>query len=81
MAHIARNQAKRYWIERNFEDAKGLCDLDSFRGRNWMAWHHHIALSAIAMFLILRIQHNFSQNSIFVLLIQVISIIRHKNPM
>ena len=29
---LAKMQAKRYWIERNFEDAKGLCDLDSFRG-------------------------------------------------
>ncbi|MDX8551719.1 hypothetical protein KHC33_10890 [Methanospirillum sp. J.3.6.1-F.2.7.3] len=33
---IAKMQANRYWIEQNFEDAKGLCDLDSFRGRNWI---------------------------------------------
>lgn len=81
LADIVKNQANRYWIERNFEDAKGLCDLDSFRGRNWMAWHHHVALCAIAMFFILKIQQYFSKKSIFVSLNQVISIIRHKNPL
>lgn len=78
---IVRKQANRYWIERNFQDAKGLCDLDSFRGRNWIAWHHHIALSAIAMLFIVKIQQQLSQKSIFVSLNQVISIIRHKNPL
>ncbi|WP_373839586.1 hypothetical protein [Methanospirillum sp.] len=76
-----KNQAKRYWIERNFEDAKGLCDLDSFRGRNWMAWHHHVALCAIAMLFILKVQRHFSKKSMFVSLNQVISIVRHKNPL
>ena len=81
LADIVRNQAKRYWIERNFEDAKGLCDLDSFRGRNWMAWHHHVALCAIAMLFILKVQRHFSKKSMFVSLNQVISIVRHKNPL
>jgi len=61
---LAKCQANRYWIERNFEDAKGLCDLDSFRGRNWNAWHHHVALSAIALFILLIIQQDFFKKSI-----------------
>jgi len=32
---IAKKHANRYRIERNFEDAKGLCDMESFRGRDW----------------------------------------------
>lgn len=79
---IWRNaRANRYWIERNFEDAKGLCDLDSFRGRSWNAWHHHIALSAIALFVLLVIQQDFYKKSIPLSLNQVITIMRHKNPL
>lgn len=80
-AELAKCQANRYWIERNFEDAKSLCDLDSFRGRNWIAWHHHITLSAIALFVLLVIQQDFFKKSIFLSLNQVVSIIKHKNPL
>ena len=78
---LAKCQSNRYWIERNFEDAKGLCDLDSFRGRSWIAWHHHIVLSAISLFMLLKIQHDFLKKSIFLSLNQVVAIIRHKNPL
>lgn len=78
---LAKCQANRYWIERNFEDAKGLCYLDSFQGRSWIAWHHHIALSVISLFMLLKIQHDFLKNSIYLSLNQVVAIIRHKNPL
>jgi len=63
------------------KDVKGLCDLDSFRGRSWIAWHHHIALSAISLFMLLKIQQDFFKKSIFLSLNQVVVIIRHKNPL
>jgi SRSO17 transposase len=81
ISDLVKCQANRYWIERNFEDAKGLCDLDSFRGRSWAAWHHHVALSAISLFMLLKIQHDFYKKSIFLSLNQVVAIIRHKNPL
>ena len=78
---IAKMQANRYWIERNFEDAKGLCDLDSFRGRSWISWHHHIALVILALLFLLQIQLSFLKKKIAVSLNQVVSIIRYKNPL
>jgi hypothetical protein len=30
--------------------------MDSFRGRSWISWHHHIALVATAEFLLLTLQ-------------------------
>ena len=81
MHNLVRDQANRYWIERNFEDVKGLCDLDSFRGRGWMAWHHHIALSATAHLFLLTLQRYFAERSIFLSLTQIVTIIRHKNPL
>jgi len=79
--NLVRYQTNRYWIERNFEDAKGLCDLDSFRGRGWEAWHHHIALSATAHLFLLSLQRYFAERSIFLSLTQIVTIIRHKNPL
>ena len=79
--NLVRYQTNRYWIERNFEDAKGLCDLDSFRGRGWEAWHHHIALSATAHLFLLSLKRYFAERSIFLSLSQIVTIIRHKNPL
>jgi len=81
LQNLAKSQTNRYWIERNFEDAKGLCDLDSFRGRSWNAWHRHIALSAIAHLFLLHIQQYFKIKSIFITLTQIVSIIRYKIPL
>ena len=78
---IAKMQANRYWIERNFEDAKGLCDLDSFRGRSWISWHHHIALVILALFFLLQIQQSFKKKKTILSLNQVVSIFRYKNPL
>jgi len=78
---LAKCQANRYWIERNFEDAKGLCDLASFRGRSYNSWHHHIALSAIALLFLVILQIDFKNKSILLSLNQIVSIIRHKNPL
>jgi hypothetical protein len=78
---IAKMQANRYWIERNFEDAKGLCDMDSFRGRNWNSWHHHIALVALSLLFLLMIQLNFKKMGNILSLDQILSIFKLKNPL
>lgn len=78
---IAKMQANRYWIERNLEDAKGLCDLDSFRGRNWNSWHHHVALVAVALLFLVYNQLNFLKKRIILSLDQIVSIFKLKNPL
>jgi SRSO17 transposase len=39
-----------HWsVEQSFEAAKGECGLDEYETRGWVGWHHHIALSLLAL--------------------------------
>lgn len=44
----------RYWIERNFQDAKSEAGLADYQVRGWRGWHHHVAMVMLAMLFILR---------------------------
>jgi SRSO17 transposase len=46
---LAKMACSRYWIERALEDAKGLAGLAGYELRSWQGWHHHIAMSLLAM--------------------------------
>lgn len=56
---LARMQAQRYWIERQFEDAKGQTGMGHYQARGWKSWHHHMTLVAMAMLYMLeeRLRH------------------------
>jgi SRSO17 transposase len=45
-----------HWsVEQSFEAAKGECGLDEYETRGWLGWHHHTALSMLALwFLVLQ---------------------------
>ena len=49
----ARMSCSRYFIERAFEDAKGIAGLADYQVRSWTVWHHHITMSLLAMLVIL----------------------------
>jgi SRSO17 transposase len=36
-------------VEQSFEAAKGECGLDEYETRGWTGWHHHTALSLLAL--------------------------------
>lgn len=78
---LVKEQAKRYWIERNFEDVKGLCDLDSFRGRSWTSLNHHIALCATAHLFLLHLKEYFRKKSKILSLNQIVAIVRLRKPL
>jgi SRSO17 transposase len=45
----------RWTIEQDFQAAKGECGLDEYETRGWIGWHHHTALSMLALlFLVLQ---------------------------
>ena len=46
---LARWQAGRFWIERCFQGAKSHCGMSQYQARGWHAWHHHMALVALAV--------------------------------
>lgn len=49
-------QMQRYWVERTFQYAKEQLGLHQYQVRSWKAWHHHIALTLMALHFILEIQ-------------------------
>jgi SRSO17 transposase len=46
---LASMQAQRYWVERNFQDAKNQCGMGEYQARKWRSWHHHMAMVMMAM--------------------------------
>ncbi len=57
LQRLAEVGGTRWTIEQDFQAAKGECGLDEYETRGWVGWHHHTALSMLAMlFLILQRQ-------------------------
>lgn len=53
---LAKMSCSRYWIERAFEDAKGVASLADYETRSWRSWHHHVAMVLLAMLAVLMMQ-------------------------
>lgn len=45
----ARVIKQAYRIEESFHRAKGECGLADYQVRNWIGWHHHVALSLLTL--------------------------------
>ena len=48
LEELARVAKAAHRIEECFERAKGEAGLGDYQVRNWIAWHHHQALSLLA---------------------------------
>jgi hypothetical protein len=53
--------ARRYWIERSFEDAKSELGMAQYQVRSWRGWHHHMALVLMASLFMVRFRINHSE--------------------
>ena len=53
LARLARLQGQRYIIERTFQDAKSHAGMAQYQSRGWTAWHHHMAMVALAILFVL----------------------------
>ena len=57
LQQLAEVGGQRWTIEQDFQAAKGECGLDEYETRGWVGWHHHTALSMLALlFLVLQRQ-------------------------
>jgi len=57
LAKLAAVRGTRWTIEEDIQSAKGECGLDEYETRGWVGWHHHTALSMLALaFLVLQKQ-------------------------
>ena len=48
LQELAQVQARRFFIEHNFREAKSTCGMADYQVRRWDAWHHHMALVMLA---------------------------------
>jgi SRSO17 transposase len=46
---LTQVRAARWTIEEDIQSAKGECGLDEYETRGWVGWHHHTALSMLAL--------------------------------
>ena len=54
---LASVRGTRWTVEEDIQSAKGECGLDEYETRGWVGWHHHTALSMLALaFLVLQKQ-------------------------
>lgn len=52
---LAEVRGQHWSVEQSFEAGKGECGLDEYETRGWLGWHHHTALSLLALwFLVLQ---------------------------
>ena len=55
LKRLAEQRSCRWTIEQDFQAAKGESGLDEYETRGWIGWHHHTALSMLALlFLVLQ---------------------------
>jgi SRSO17 transposase len=50
LQRLAEQRACRWSIEQDIQAGKGECGLDEYETRGWTGWHHHTALSMLALF-------------------------------
>lgn len=50
---FAQMSGSRFWIERTFEDGKGIAGLTDYQLRGWTGWHHHMTMTLLAMLYLL----------------------------
>jgi hypothetical protein len=49
LAKLAQMRGGHWSVEQSFQAAKGECGLDEYETRGWVGWHHHTALSLLAL--------------------------------
>lgn len=54
LPHLAYIQNQRYWIENAFHEAKSQLGMAQYQVRVWQGWHHHMALTCLAMIFMVR---------------------------
>jgi len=54
LAKVVEVHGRRHGVEEIFQAGKGEVGLDHYEVRSWMGWHHHITLSFLALWFLIR---------------------------
>ena len=65
LQQFAHMSGSRYWIERTFEDGKGIAGLADYQIRSWTGWHHHMTMTLLAMLYILMLMIDLREKADF----------------
>jgi SRSO17 transposase len=65
LQRFAQMSGSRYWIERTFEDGKGIAGLADYQVRSWTGWHHHMTMTLLAMLYILMLMMDLGEKADF----------------
>ena len=63
LEELVRAIRARYWIEDCFERAKGQVGLADYETRSWDGWHHHVTLSLLALWFLVKEQRRLNQST------------------
>ena len=63
LEELVRTAAARYWIEDCFERAKGQVGLADYEVRSWDGWHHHMALSLLGLWFLVKEQRRLKRST------------------
>ena len=77
---LAYMQAQRYWIERNFQDAKAQCGMGEYQARKWRSWHHHMAMVMMAMLFMVEQRTLFRNSHPLLSCFDIVSILKFLLP-
>lgn len=62
---LGQMSGSRFWIERAFEDGKGIAGLADYQVRSWTGWHHHMTMTLLAMLYILMLMLDMGEKAEF----------------
>jgi len=62
---FAQMSGSRYWIERTFEDGKGIAGLAEYQVRSWTGWHHHMTMTLLAMLYLMSLTMDLGEKAEF----------------
>lgn len=63
LEELVRAARGRFWIEDCFERAKGQVGLADYETRSWDGWHHHVTLSLLALWFLVKEQRRLNQST------------------
>jgi SRSO17 transposase len=53
---LVRVSAMRWPVETSIEESKGEVGMDEYQTRSWRGWHHHMTMSLLAHFFLVRLR-------------------------
>ena len=73
---LAQWQARRYWVERALQDAKGLAGLDEYQVIGWRGWHHPRTMGLLARRFLLQLKHTLRPQAPMLTLQDVVELLK-----